>query len=354
MNSIERIRIASKGGRPDCVPVAPYIGNYGAALSKIPIPLYNHDARKMAFAQFEAWKRLQLDVVVPQSDNYYIAEGMGTVTDSLPNETPYVVRNAIANLSEVSCLTIPDPQKDGRMPVYLEAVSILRGKLSGQHVAIRSGGTGPFSLACHLIGTEKLLLEIAICESEEDSIREQQIMQLMKISTLALTSFSTALLDAGADFVVCGDSAASPDLIPPKYYEKYVFPFEKQYFDVINSRCLEKNAVSLLHICGNTSAISSLMVQTGANILEVDHKVDLAAMRKIVGPSVCIMGNIDPCEILLMGNPEIVSRHAEECIRAAGRDGAFILGSGCEVCVGTPVEHIDTMRDVARAYRYWK
>ena len=355
MKSRERIFKAVKGkktNKTDFVPAAPYIGNYGAALMKVPVSLYNTNGKLMAETQLRAYELHKLDAIVAQSDNYYIAEGFGVKINQPYNETPSVIKNAVDSLDDIDLLSkIPDPYKDGRMAVYIEAVSILKNELKDS-VAVRGCGTGPFSLAGHLIGMENLIVEIALCESEDDENARQKIFKLMSITTEALIKFSLAMLQAGVDIVTCGDSAASPDLVPASYYLKYILPFEQRFFDAVNSECKKRGAVSLLHICGNTTSILPYMAKSGADILEIDHKVDIAFARDIVGDDICLMGNLDPVSVLLQGTPESVYEESVSCINKAGKNGRFILGSGCEVAPATPLENIIALKSAARDYKY--
>ena len=90
------------------------------------------------------------------------------------------------------------------------------------------------------------------------------------------------------------------------------------------------------------------MAQTGADILEIDSAVDLAEAKAPTRGKVALMGNIDPTAILFSGTAESVRAESERCIRAtAGRDGGFILGSGCEGVMGTPPENLRAMVAVA-------
>lgn len=351
LNARERILEAAFGGRPDCVPVAPYAGNWGAVQAHMPIGEYNHSGKKMAEAQKQAWVLTQQDTIIPQSDNYYIAQAFGCKIVQPANSTPMLVKTALNSLSEVDRLKVPDPYSEGRMPVYIEAVSILAKEFGGE-VAIRSGGTGPFSLAGHLLGTENLLVEIALAEAEEDEEKQRLLFQLMEITTQALISFDTAILKAGADFAVCGDSSASPDLTSPAIYKKYIYPFEKRFFREINKVCQCTGAASLLHICGNTTSILDSMANTGAHILELDYKVDLAEARKICGPKQCLMGNLDPVEVLLNGSEVFVEERSQEAIQKAGLDGAFILGSGCEVAPATRLKNLVAMVRIGHSTKY--
>ena len=126
MTSRERFLAAALGGKSDKVPAAPYNGNFGATLAGIPISIYNTNPAKMAEAHIMTREVLGHDVVVAQSDNYYIAQGFGCVIHQPYNTTPNLVSPAVETLGEIGKLKIPDPYKDGRMPVYLEAVKIGR------------------------------------------------------------------------------------------------------------------------------------------------------------------------------------------------------------------------------------
>jgi len=109
----------------------------------------------------------------------------------------------------------------------------------------------------------------------------------------------------------------------------------------------EYGAKTLLHICGDSSKVLDLYAQTGADIIEVDHKVDLALARRIVGDRACVIGNVDPVTVLLQGTPESVRAASEGCLEA-GHGRGYVLGSGCVVPRITPIENVKAMVQVAR------
>lgn len=350
MNSRERVLCAAKGGKPDVVPAMPYIGNYGAALMNVPISAYNTNGRNMAEAQLKAWEILKLDTVVAQSDNYYLAESFGCEIHQPYNKTPHVTKYIMERLEDVDKLRPIDPYA-GRAGIYHEAVSILKKELGGE-VAVRGCGTGCFSLAGHLMGMQQFIMEMVNAEAEEDTERQGMLHQLMEMTSDALIAFITANVEAGGDFAVCGDSAASLDLISPMIYDKYVFPYEQKVFKAVTPVCEKYGAVKLLHICGNTTRILPKMAITGADIIEIDHKVDLVKAREIVGDKVCILGNLEPVGVIMQGSVDKVKAESQKAIDAAGKNGAFLLGSGCEVAVQTPPENIIAMREVAHSNAY--
>ena len=351
MTSRERFLAAARGRRPDKVPAAPYNGNFGAALAGTPISIYNTSADRMAEAQIKTWEALGQDVVVAQSDNYYIAEGFGCVIHQPFDTTPNLVRPAVETLEEIGRLRVPDPYRDGRMHIYLDAVHKLRRHF-GPEVALRGPGTGPFSLASYLAGgTEYFLMEIATAEADEDKDRERRLLDLMALSTDALIAFLKALLEAGSDTAQAGDSLASLSMISPSIYEKYVYPFECKVFAAINPIARAKGAVTILHICGDTRKILPLMARTGADILEIDAKVDMGEAKRLVEGRAALMGNLEPTTVLFQGTPELVRREAESCMRScAALDGGFILGSGCEVVPKSPLENLKAMVESAHGF----
>ncbi len=88
-----------------------------------------------------------------------------------------------------------------------------------------------------------------------------------------------------------------------------------------------------------TKASSHLLAaaaESGANVLSVDWRVDLATVRKLVGPRIALQGNVDPC--LLLGPETGVRQAARDAIASCGGAG-HILNLGHGILQQTPVEN---------------
>jgi uroporphyrinogen decarboxylase len=327
------------------------MGNYGARLAGVPLHTYCTSGKRMAEAQYRAWRMCGQDVLVAQSDNYYIAEGFGLQIDHHSDAIPTPRSPLIENLKDILSLRVPDPLADGRMPVYLEAIERLRA-MTGSDVIVRAPGTGPFSLAGHLMGTQNFLTRLGLLEIEADEDTFEALTELLNLCTEGLIRFSRACLQAGAGIIQAGDSLASSDMISPAMYRAWAFPFERRFFATVNPWCGERGAYSLLHICGNNSGILRDMSDTGAMIVELDSKVDMGLAKRTIGSTVCLMGNLDPTTVLLQGTAATVEKAARDAIAAGASGGRFILGSGCEVAVDTPLDNIEAMIRTARTSRY--
>jgi MtaA/CmuA family methyltransferase len=145
-------------------------------------------------------------------------------------------------------------------------------------------------------------------------------------------AFARAQIAAGADMIGIGDAAAS--LVGPALYRDLVLPLETRLIAAIH----DAGAAAKLHICGNTAPIVGLMVQTGADVIDLDWMVPLDEARGTVGPGVTLCGNFDPVGVLLKGTPQTVAAAAHECLRKGGP--RFILMPGCEVPPETPEANI--------------
>jgi uroporphyrinogen decarboxylase len=350
MNSRERIVAAARGLPTDRLPVAPYMGNHAAFVAGVKIRDYYEDPRRLAETQLAAWEVYRQDVLVAQSDNYYMAEGFGCKVRHHEDSTPTLERPALDDISEVDGLPQPDPAKDGRMHVYLDAIGFMAKAVKGT-VAVRGCGSGPFVMAGHILGIEKLILLLADIHygNGADAAAYDRLMTRV---TDTLVRFSSMQLERGATIVQCADSLASIDVISPDMYRRYVWPYERRYFAEIRPICRRFDGVSLLHICGNNSKVFEQYADVGADIVAIDHKADLSEAKRIIGGKACLIGNVDPASVLRFGTAADVEAAVRTCIDKAAAGGRYILGTGCEVAIQTPQENIKTMIALAQGHEY--
>jgi uroporphyrinogen decarboxylase len=92
------------------------------------------------------------------------------------------------------------------------------------------------------------------------------------------------------------------------------------------------------------------MVATGAAVLELDYKCDLAAVKASTAGQTTILGVIDPSGIVARGTPEAVDEAAREEVTVLAPGGGLILGPGCALPPETPAENIEAL--VAAAQRW--
>jgi uroporphyrinogen decarboxylase len=94
------------------------------------------------------------------------------------------------------------------------------------------------------------------------------------------------------------------------------------------------------------------LVQTGADIIDLDWMVPIEKAVDLLAPNQVICGNFDPVNILLKGTPEDVFEAAMNCIQKG--QGRLILSPGCEVPVNTPVENVAAFCSQMTFKKHWQ
>jgi len=335
VNSKERVLKALALEKPDRVPVVPFIISFAAKYAGFKFIDYARNSTIVAESQLAVARRFKVDAVYVDSDPVVEIEAMGARVEYPEDESPMASTPTVKSPRDVKLLRVADPEKDGRLPVWLDAIRILKEKAGGEF-AVFANVNGPFQAAAQLLG----ISETAKCLLTKPDL----LMELLDLTTQTVVDFTKAEIQAGVDAIILGDAMSSPNLISPDAFEQFSFPDIRKVI-----REAEGQVPFMLHICGNTTRIIDGMVATGARYLELDSTVDLAQVRKRHGNSVGIIGNVSPM-LLLSGTPQAVKEECRKAMQAGGLDGAYILGSGCELAKNTPNENLDAMISAAEEY----
>ena len=335
MNSKERVLKALALEKPDRVPVVPFMITFAAKYAGFKFIDYATNSKILAQSQIATARRFKIDAVYVDSDPVVEIEAMGAKVRYSEDESPAASTPVVKSPKDIRSLRIPDPEKDGRMPVWLDAIRILKDTV-GEERALFAHLNGPFQAAAQLLG---------ITETAKRLLGDPSLLlELLDLTSQTVADFMKAEIQAGVDGIILGDAMSSTSLISPDAFERFSFPYIRETI-----RRAEGKTHFILHICGDATRIVDKMVATGAKYLEVDSKVDLAKVRSKYGNSVGIIGNVSPT-LLLSGSAEAVEEDCRRAIEAAGIGGPFILGSGCEVPKDTPHRNMDAMIKAAEKY----
>ncbi len=303
---------------------ASFIGSTPSAISR--------SADLLTRAMLAEYQALGADGLVVGVDVYNLeAEAAGcTVTfyegsdTSIPGIKPgnHIVHPG----DDLSHAPVPNPLRDGRMPVNIEAARRVRREV-GDDYWLRGAISGPFSLAISLVGAEALFLA---CLDQPAWVH-----QVLEYSGRIIKAFGRAYIDAGAELIVF-DSQASPELLSPPMYEEFVLPVTA---DLAQWAAAQGIRDLPLIIGGNTTPIAELQIRTGCNNLLCDFTGDFdewAAQCRAAGRA--LRRNISP-RLLETSTPDEIYTVARREVER-GRDlPGFIMGTAV-VPFGTPTENI--------------
>jgi MtaA/CmuA family methyltransferase len=145
-----------------------------------------------------------------------------------------------------------------------------------------------------------------------------------------------AVRRAGADFTSLGDSPAGPDLVSPAVFARFARPYQERLVRELAA----DETFTVIHICGNTSAILDQLAQYPACGFELDYKTDSVRAKATAGRQHVLFGNIDPSGVLARGSAEQVREASRRLIETWKPGGRFVLNAGCALPAVTPPENI--------------
>jgi uroporphyrinogen decarboxylase len=184
------------------------------------------------------------------------------------------------------------------------------------------------------------MLDLALGEQPD------QIHQLLDFCRQASYHYCLAQIEQGAHATSIGDSPSGPDLLSPRHYRKYAWPYVRQLVDDLKA----KGVLLAYHICGDATPIVPDMVLSGAHILELDQKADMRLSKATIQGQTTFLGPIDPSEVLANGTADLVTQKCREALEILAPGGGFILGPGCALPPSTPDENIDAIVAAARTW----
>ena len=328
MNGRERVLSHIEGNRVDRLPLMPITMMFAADLSGLKYREYATDYRVLAESQLLVARTFGFDYVSVISDPAREASDLGAAVEWFDDQPPAILesRALLTDKDKMRALELPDPMAMPRMRDRVDGVTLLRHR-AGDEFLVEGWVEGPCAMASDLRGVNTLMLDFI---DDPPFVRE-----LFSFVVQMEIQFAKAQVEAGADIIGVGDAAAS--LVGPRIYNEFVLPYEKRLLEGLRAMGVKTR----LHICGNTRKILGGMGQLGADIVDLDFLAPISEARAVMGPRQILLGNLDPVRALRDGTPESVTAALAECHKQAG--DRYIVGAGCEIPRGTPLENVHAM-----------
>jgi MtaA/CmuA family methyltransferase len=319
MTGKERYIAAMTGREHDRAPVTPLVMAWAAHHVGRTYRDYYLDGDVLVEAHLAMARDFGVDQVGVISDPWAESGAYGMEFDYPPEGVGIPRSHLIGTRDDLRKLRPLDFDGCGRTRQRIESVGKFAAAVGHTH-SVLGWVEGPIAEYGDLRGVESAMLDLMddpdMFAAAAEAITENAIQ------------FARRQISAGADTVGVGDAAAS--LVGPELYRRCVLPWETKLIEGIH----HAGAMVKLHICGNINAILADVATTGADAIDLDWMVPVAAARRIVGADVCLCGNFDPVAVLMQGTPETVADAARQCLAEGG--DRFVLQPGCEVPPGTP------------------
>jgi uroporphyrinogen decarboxylase len=273
------------------------------------------------------------EAVILFSDIFVPVVGMGVDLDFQPGP---VVARPLRSLADVERLEVPDPRRS--VPFVLEILGRLRGVLEREQVPVIGFAGAPFTLAAYLIegsGSREFpeLKRAMYCEPE-------MVRALLERLTELTIGYLDAQIEAGAQVVQLFDTWAG--LLAPADYLEWVLPLHRAI-----AAKVDRAAAPLILYVKNGAHVLDFMIESGADVLSLDWRVDLAEAARRAAGRVSLQGNLDPCA--LAAPAERIAAMVREMVRAAAPARGHVLNLGHGCLPQTPVEGVRAFVEAAKA-----
>jgi len=208
----------------------------------------------------------------------------------------------------------------------------------------------PFTLATYLVegktGTTSGFAEVARMR-EQDPALLHDILALLADN---IGDYACYQIESGAQVIQVFDSWAGH--LDDAAYEAFALPYQTAVVDAIKSRHPETPVI--IYMAPDTHSRDgqrlAYLARTGADIVSVDHTVDLAKARDLLPDHVGLQGNLDPA-LLRDGPLDAIKAETERILAASkGRHHVMNLGHGIEA--DTPEPHAAFFVDTVHNFQH--
>lgn len=330
MNAYRRVMSTISGAPVDRAPVFAVLGAYGANLTGCGLRTLYSDAGAYHEAQRALQKAYGFDLVLAPFDFSAIAEAFGGETAWSERQPPNVKRHAAADAAQALALPLPDPGKSGRLPAVLEATRRLAGDYK-EKVPVVSVLPGPGSMPALIMGLEQWM---------ETLLFDPQTAQaLLARSGDFLVEFANALLAAGADCLVFTEGMAAAEVAPRALFEDSILPHLQAIFPRINGPKVISSTGGRIN-----PVLDLLPPLSGVVAVITGSRDDLVESRRLIGPELTLIGNLDNLCFAQASAAEI-GKMSRACLDCAAPGGPFILANaGGDIPLATPADNLLAMR----------
>jgi MtaA/CmuA family methyltransferase len=324
MTGLERTLSFLKGESVDHPPFHPIIMRWAAKYAGIKYRDFCRDPYSKCKAMSLCAKDFDIDWVTVMSDPWAEASAFGIQVEYPENDLPIDKGGHFADAKEASLVKHFKPLENLRCSNRLKEIKEFR-KNAENELFVVGWVEGPVA--------EYVDLRRATEASFDFLAEPEYVEKAMDTIIECAMDFIALQIKAGAHCIGIGDAFCSQ--IGPELYTQFAYSRQKKLVDFIHS----EGAIAKLHICGNTESILKKMIQTGADIIDIDHLVPtMKDFVSYLNPNQVFSGKSDPVSVIQDGSAEEIKYSVRK--DSEHSNGRCIISAGCEITPGTSLENM--------------
>jgi uroporphyrinogen decarboxylase len=253
--------------------------------------------------------------------------------DQPPNMTATLQR-----LEDAWQMAPADPFRDGFMPMALYGYRKMTPRIldAGYTIPVVAA-RGPLCTAGFLYGIDNLMLGIT-----EDPEGVQRLLSLITFAIIGWLKAQAEVIGPSVEGIFILDDVVG--FLSRRAYTEFAAP----YLEKICS-AFPPEWVKVYHNDAPVKQFLDLLPDTGFDVLNFSHKLDIAEAARKVGGRMCLMGNVPPLDPGARGTAaEVTAAACEVLEKTNGKNLILSLGGG--VSPGMPAENVKAMVEAARQF----
>ena len=230
------------------------------------------------------------------------------------NELPHAAK-IIHDVSDISGIAKPDVENDGLLPFVVERLKFAQPQMEEHGHSIKFAvSRGPLNIASFLMGTTEFMMAFytdrAACEKLLDIITEF-IIDWIALQKSEFSSIDAVLLlDDIVGFVGEDD------------YMTFAHPYLKRIYESVDF------AVKAFHNDAAGLVCAPHLADLGVNLFNFGFEHGINQMRELCGPSVALLGNLPPRDVLAGKSPDEIRTAAHDMVAGVSDRRGVIFSCG--------------------------
>jgi len=243
------------------------------------------------------------------------------------NEFPFPER-VLSGVEEIDRLGAPHCRSDGLLPLVIKRLEHCRAAIEREGHQIRFAcSRGPLNVATYLVGHTEFFMGVRT--------EPEKVHKLLRLVTDFLVEWLAYQRDV---FPTIDGILVLDDLVGflgKADFEQFALPYLKQVFQAMDV------SVKAFHNDAPGLVSAPYLAEIGINLFNFSFKHSLADMRRLVGESVTLLGDIPPRDVLAGGTCDEVRRCVAERMASIDDCRRVIFSCGGGMAPDVSTENLD-------------
>jgi uroporphyrinogen-III decarboxylase len=244
--------------------------------------------------------------------------------------TEYALPHAdriMSDISEADLIKEPNPKTDGLLPFVIQRLVNLQPDIQKVGHEIKFAiARGPLNIASFLLGTTELMMAMMM-----DPDATHRLLEKITRFTINWLQLQKDTFPSIEGIFVLDDIVG---FVGEEECREFAVPYIQRIFKSFDSK------VNFFHNDAQGLISTPYLSEMGVNLFNFSFEHTLAEIRELAGPSVALLGNLPPRDVLAAGTPQKVFEETVKMVNSMENKSGIIWSVGGGMPPGVPTENI--------------